>query len=518
MKRLGAVALGVALAGPALADEGESTTVADALQVGTNKNYKPLIHKRIAGITVSAPIWLKTSGRYFDPVQVDPGTEFAPDAVVDPQVRAGLVLDSELFYAPLVFKAELEADFVSGVASGGYDPTPAQADDYVGAPHTNELDTLVLRKAYGRFSFGPMITLGGGYMTSHWGLGLLANDGAHDWTPGSAYFGDPRGGDRVLRGFVASGPWTGADLMFSLAVDQVQGDDIMTADDDEATQIIGAVTAGYQKDRQIGAYVVHRTQTAGDGAETVINAFDVYGKWSGRMGQGLTYSTELEAAFILGTTELAPSLDFVEHDVMQLGVASRTRIDGGDYGGVLDFVWATGDQDFDDNAQNAFKADPNFEMGLIAFRHVIAAQTARGPARAGDLDLVGRANPDLDRFPTRGSVSNTIALFPKGFYRPVAGLEIYGGPLFAFAEVPPADPRNSRLGGGQARNALDGAPGTYLGTEFDVGVRYRMLLAGTELTLGLEGGLFMPGDALVDRDGGVPDALSGGRAMIRYRL
>ena len=81
-----------------------------------------------------------------------------------------------------------------------------------------------------------------------------------------------------------------------------------------------------------------------------------------------------------------------------------------------------------------------------------------------------------------------------------------------------ADPLNSRLAGGTARNALDGRPGNYLGTEFDVGLRYRSFFAGTELTIGLEGGVLVPGGAFKDESGAGLGNVFGARAMIDYHL
>ena len=77
---------------------------------------------------------------------------------------------------------------------------------------------------------------------------------------------------------------------------------------------------------------------------------------------------------------------------------------------LCDFIYASGDQNFDDHQQNAIKIDPNFESGLLLFRHVLAAQTARGPITAGDPNLVGSPSENLDRFPTRRSISNTYSL------------------------------------------------------------------------------------------------------------
>ena len=49
-------------------------------------------------------------------------------------------------------------------------------------------------------------------------------DGAHGWKPGSARFTDPRGGDLVLRGFLGTGPHTGARIVATVAFDKVWDD------------------------------------------------------------------------------------------------------------------------------------------------------------------------------------------------------------------------------------------------------------------------------------------------------
>lgn len=482
--------------------------------IGDAKTYHPLIRQRPLGVRVEVPLLAVYSFKGAQAVPVDAaGNRFAPDGASDAQFRAGLLIDSGLSYAPLIVRAELEGDIYSGVFAGGDTGDLA----LVGGP-VQQTSSHQLRKGYGRVSMGPFVTVAAGFMTSHWGMGLLANDGAHTWTPGSAYFSDPRGGDRVLRALVASGPWTGADVLFALAVDQVQGDDIFTVKGDKANQIIGSVMMGHEGPRQLGGYYVHREQEAADGKKTTIDAFDVYGKYTHRTVGGVRVTAETEAALITGTTDLGPTADHPTSDVLQFGLAARVKADAGSVGGVFDFLWASGDQDFDEGRQSAFKADPNFEMGLLLFRHVMAAQTARAAVTAADPDLVGVPSEDLDRYPTRGAVSNTAAFFPRLWARPIDGLEVYFGPLVAFSQVPVADPRETRLGGGTARNALGGTPGGYLGTELDVGVRYRLMLGTTRLMLGAEGGVFQPGNAFADVGGALGELTGGGRLLVRYEL
>jgi hypothetical protein len=102
--------------------------------------------------------------------------------------------------------------------------------------------------------------------------------------------------------------------------------------------------------------------------------------------------------------------------------------------------------------------------------------------------------------------------------RPADGLEIYGGPLLAWSAAPLVDPLNTRVGGGVPHNALGGVPGNLLGVELDLGVRFRMLLHGSELTVGIEGAGLVPGDAFEDVDGNGMGAVLGGRALLQYRL
>ena len=110
-------------------------------------------------------------------------------------------------------------------------------------------------------------------------------------------------------------------------------------------------------------------------------------------------------------------------------------------------------------------------MGMLLYRQVLSAQTGRGVATASDPELVGYPSAGIERFATRGSITNTVAFFPRAYWQPLAGLEVYGGPLVAFNATSNIDPLNTRLAGGSARNALNAKPGTYLGLnwilEFD---------------------------------------------------
>jgi len=504
--------------------------------VGDQNRYVPLSRLSFGGIRFELPVSLRHSYRGAGAVKLGDGipageglsARYAPSDSFDLQARLGANLSTRKMFYPLSFSAHYEQDFFTGVYRGGESdvegvgyPTERPCDP---ASHQGSLPcSAQLRKAYANLTLASFLTLRAGYMTSHWGLGLLANDGAHGWTPGSAYFGDPRGGDRVLRFMAATGPHRvlGRPTLVSVAVDRVQGDDIML-EGDSAEQAIGAVVWGYKQARQVGAYVVRRKQVtpfSGRDKGTNVWVADLYTKWGWGLGESLRAQMELEGVVIKGDTTLAPSPEHPSAEVLQAALAARVKLSAERAGGVLDFVVASGDQNFDDGRQSGFKADPNFEMGLLLFRHVIAAQTARAPATASDLSLVGQPNEDLDRFPTRGSVSNTYTFFPRAWYRLTSGLELYGGPLLAWGEVPLADPRNTRFAGGYPANLLGGRSGErFLGVEADIGLRGQLLLGGVELMLGAEGGALMTGPAFEDEQGEGLGTIYGGRLIAQLRF
>lgn len=424
------------------------------------------------------------------------------------QLRVGATFDSRLAFVPLLLAAEVEGEFQLRTLTTDSMP---EGDGYPSAPDS----TKTLRKAWARGSLGPYLHLGGGLMTSTFGMGLLANDGTRPADP--SLFSEPRDGDRTLRGFLATGPVTRAKIFASVAVDSVVADDVLLGGD-AATQLVFAFIAGRREPTWAGLYVVRRVLTAGDGDETMVWVVDVAGRLELRPTDGWVLSIESELAMILGRTDFAATAELPRHDVRQLGGVVRALLDAGRLGAGLDVVAASGDGNLDDDVQSAFKADPRFAEGLLLFRHVLAARTARAAYRATDPDLLGYPPEDLERLPTRGSVSNTLAFFPRAFYRPSHFFELYGGPLFAVALEPLVDPLATRLGGGSPR-ALNGkAPdGEYLGTELDLGFRVRFPFEGGEVAAVGEGGVLFPGGAL-SAGGSLARTVHGGRLIVRVTL
>ena len=477
------------------------------------QGYRPLGTYQWRGGRLHFPILVGASTEAVNSFAVDRyGNTFQSGAVISPLLRVGARLETT---RPLVGKLMLMLEYEHDLPTGSW--TSGDPVDGEGLPNSASFNHS-LRKAFGRVSIGPYLHMGGGFMTSHWGLGLLANDGAHGWAPGSARFTDPRSGDIVLRGFLGTGPHTKQGFIASLAFDKVWEDAVLL-DGDSAYQFIATALLGRGRPHQGGFFIVHRRQTAAGGRTLNVTAIDLAGRTEIKLPKaGAKLTFEAEVAVILGETSFAASPEFPTSRVIQIGAALRSSLAFARVGGVLDLVYASGDQNSYDDSTSGFRADPNFETGLLLFRYVQAAQTGRGYGTATDPQLVGNAPGGIERLPTRGGVSNAVVIFPRMWVRPVRGLEIYGGVLVALAPVKNIDPFNTKLAGGSSRNALDGTPGSYWGTEVDLGVRYRVLLRRTVLDIGLEGGVLFPGSALRDASGDNPKPAYGGRLMLSYRL
>jgi hypothetical protein len=510
MRRIGWLAAVLLSAGAARAEE---ASVEPAV---------PLLHHSWGNWSLEAPISIATRGEYTTGFPVDAaGSDISAGWTLSPRLRLGLRVDSGAQWASTNLHFEYEQDVPTGTVD--FRRVPAG----VGMPDSGGFD-FPLRKAFVRASFKAGVFVQVGVTTNHWGLGLVANDGAHGWEPGSALFTDPRGGDRVLRAMLGSLPLTEARIVATVGGDRVLEDPTLLwanemlpnsgAKDDTAWQVFGAVIFNYAQPSSAGVYLVQRWQNTSDGRFLNATVLDATGTLNRAIGHGTTMQLATELAWVSGTTNLSGTPTNPTQIVDQLGAVLRAAFDFGRVGTVLDLVYASGDQNVDDGGQNGFRANTNFDEGLLLFKQVLAGQTARAPITASSPSLVGDAPTGLERFPTRGAVTNTVTIFPRLWGRPAPNLEIYGGPLFAFADVAQIDPFNTLIAGGVSRNALNGVPGNYFGTECDLGIRYHVHLASTALSVGVEGGAFLPGTAFREASGQLMGSVYGGRVMLDYWL
>ncbi len=464
--------------------------------------------------------------------RVDAAGAEAPDGVeLGSRLGLGLNLEAQPPEGGMRVEGNVGVELWQGVFSG----RPTLAGDRRPGDLWNAAQ---LTEAWAGVSLGARdaekVGLRAGLQLSQWGLGLLANDGRSYASDGpGSWFSLPYVGDRVLRTAVWARPWAGTTsnlrgLVLSLAVDRVASDDITLPivkpgflalhRDEVAWQGIFAARMHLSERDWLGLYYVYRDQrTAGPvgvgGKSLTVHSADLACDIGLVDSADLTLRFAAEAVGIVGTTTLAPTPDFPTHDVLQGAAVGRFDLRMGSLLALLDLGWFSGDSSADDSTIGNFKADPNFQQGIVLFRRIVAWQTARMRRTASDPGVVGYPNEDLERLSSAGSVTSAITVFPRVGAR-LGRAEIYGGLLLALTPTPIADPYHSRVhGGGAARNVYGEAhAGPLLGAEVDAGVRMRFDVVpdGAQLVAGVEYGVALPGGALKGLDGNV----HGGRVVL----
>lgn len=372
------------------------------------------------------------------------------------------------------------------------------------------------RKLYGDVSL-PFGLLRVGRQAANNGQGVQAADG--DGRPNR--FGFSRQGNLVDRILFATKPLEAfkpkaerdvsedRGMILALAYDRWVTDDVHLFGDDVQQFDVAvrymAPKLGPMRDLFIGGYYVHRwdnvnaSRVNSFGARAISKIGDFHVTVEGAMNVGST--REIAAAYKFITND-----PVVDQEVFQGGARAVVRYDKPKFTAYMEFDYASGDTDPNNRTpltQFTFAEDSN--VGLLLFEHVISYQTARVAAAGNELiRRLGATSFPPDAVWTRGSFTNAVALFPQFDFRPVKGLLLRGGVLFAWAAAPVADPIASLL----ARDGVTidddlvnfngGKPGNYWGTELDARISYRYL---DHFLFDLEGAILFPGDALKNADG-----------------
>lgn len=374
-----------------------------------------------------------------------------------------------------------------------------------------------------------------GQQTSHWGMGMLANDGDHP-----AIFGDYQRGavvERILYAVPPLGRGTplvlaiGGDLVFDDNTADLLGDDVQghPRNGDLAFQGVGAIS--YRTpELELGAYGVYRNQRRDAQStgpltrfteELEVGALDVTGKFNRALPDGRAWIYgQFEAAMLFGSTTYvrgnyragidptkpAPPEKIQSYGaVARLGVVREAR-EGktrwGDLVAELEWGYASGDADPTDGVTKRFTMDPNHNVGLVLFDHVMAWKTARAATIAQDPNVVNRPTPGLDFLPSRGGVFGATYLNPRVVVRPRPSLDLRAGVVIAQTTADFVDPYHAGALGSSS-NFDGGDPRRHdLGVELDLGIVGRIAFKqGTTIELGAEGGAFFPGHAFDDARG-----------------
>lgn len=433
------------------------------------------------------------------------------------------------------FKLVGNLDLANGrwAPNGSDDPTVSEIIENGLPPPRTRLRFVDPRELYleYRFSFG-LLRLGQQAFT--WGQGMLANNGNYVDRYGDLRFGDDGPGDIFERILFATKPFqyrTGKikDLQIAIGGDLVFRDERVTlTKGDLAGQ--GLVVIRYQPEKNpgnhIGGYGVYRKQKNADDGDVYpdddtleVGVFDITGQGTHWVSDKFQMIGAFETSVIFGRTDAARDADGA-HKIVQGGAVARGYV--GKHDGWLagfDAGYASGDPNPTDRWINNFTMDAGHTVGLVLFNQVNAWRSAQTQILAENGELTGVPLNGTQFIPTRGGVSNALYIHPKARWSRWERLEIWGGPLLAFAPVPIIDPYTTRLNGGVPTNSTngDGAKRFY-GTELDLGIRGRVDIRNFWLMAGLQGGVLLPGPGLANAMGNTDKAVGAVwfRTEIRY--
>ncbi len=366
------------------------------------------------------------------------------------------------------WELKTEWDLFSGQFAGDTWDLPVDID----ARHREDLGivdagSFLPRQAWVQTYAAP-IQVQLGLTTSHWGLGMVANDGAH--TP---LFGRADFGDRVLRLRVATRP-NGPETALTLlgAADRVVSDDSASmAEGQSAWQAVFAALA-VEGENQGGVYVVYRDQTEEDGVRrTRAGVLDLYGSVVAPM-DGMDLVARAEAAGITGNTSRSRTY---QHDSLQIlsgGALAAVGLRDPRWGVDLWGGWASGDGNPDDGAIHDFSFDRDANVGMVLFDEIGGATEAQTYTHLIDPEHTGAPPDGADATVTEGSFRRATFVQPVLTLAPAEWLGVKLGYVAAWSTAPIANPYTSFRNGGTPTNALGAeTTGPFIGTEIDASLR-----------------------------------------------
>ena len=234
-------------------------------------------------------------------------------------------------------------------------------------------------------------------------------------------------------------------------------------------------------DLTAGIYIVHRWQKASE-SKVWIPDFYVNWKFRGFFVTGETY-------VILGNTQaIAPTVGkTTKADIF--GTSWRAGYENAAFTGLLEIGHASGDDVIITSADDVFTGRPlhsDYNVGLILYEQMLAQRTTE--------KFVG--DPDTQGLWSNGGVYNSTYINPRFKFRPGDITEFRLGFLAAWAdEVDGAViPTLNRPDGTNERDDGEITESKFLGFEVDVGVHFKW--ASEHVMLSFEGGYMRAGPRL----------------------
>jgi hypothetical protein len=389
------------------------------------------------------------------------GTRIGQPFVLDQRIRLGVGLKVRSL------EVDTEWDLLSGQLAGSLWDLPVGIDDrHRGTYAAITPDGFVPRRLAVKLNRAAF-TFEGGLISTHWGLGLLANDGAHE-----PVFGRVDDADRAVRLRTTFRPLVTAKnagpnankLNVSLAVDWGIEDDFGSfADRQLILQGIGSVIWNDPDAVTAGAYVVYRHQRELL-VDRVTNAavLDGYVRANVPAGeQGHRLEVAIEAAGIAGTTDR--TLTYGARDGM-IALSGGLLMDGrfalpeDRFTVRLRTGLSSGDPNPDDRYTTTFAMDRNVNAGAVMFDQVRSGIELATWALLNDPENLGHPPDGIDGLVREGAIAGAGFVQPILQGKPLSWLEVRGGVALAWQNGPVLHPFYSARAGGSERTQHDTKP------------------------------------------------------------
>ena len=443
------------------------------------------------------------------------GVDLTPEAVTNER-RPGLLHQRlRLHYNQSFgdFRGVAGADLLTGTLVGtapDLSPTEAASGTRVAGGVVDRPENIFApRQAYIEWQSDRSGRVKLGLQTSHWGLGISANDGVAEE---DRLFNHRYGGDRVFRASYTAAPFAAiAYGAFAQNFHVGLGADFVFRDDEAALSRgdragRGLLALLYKGDQfELGHYMTYRGQRDANGDRLTSFQLDYFGNVAWVADSGWDFRIGAESVVELGATDRIVAEGSEAASIRGFGTAAefeaghipsefRFRLLGG---------YASGDSDRQDDTLRGFQFDPNYQVGLVLFDHYLPQVTAQGYRGAVDPARGAHSPEGAAEFVNDGGVHNAVYLNPMVLFGQREGLLTGLGVLWARAVEPVADPAATFANGGTPTGPAGATPATRnLGWEADVATRYRHQLdVGLTLEVKAEYGLLFPGDAFASDQG-----------------
>jgi hypothetical protein len=310
-----------------------------------------------------------------------------------------------------------------------------------------------------------------GLTTSHWGLGMLANNGENE-----PFFGQPEFGDRVVRARVTTKPSPESPWHFTAAWDRVLSDELTIDVGSQWTNQALFSVLWHEDDDSFGLYGGVRRQDELLYARTTrVTVLDGFTKLNLPLNDSMNLHLGFEAAGITGKTNRATTYNSHSRvHILSAGAVTEAMI------GMLDerlqvgfgAGFASGDGDPNDDTLHDFSFDRNFGVGMVLFDEVMGSIEAAQYNLLTDPDHMGQPPDGVEASVYEGAFRRASYIQPRFQYDPTSWAKLRMGMVFAWSTAPVSHGFYTHRNGGVPVNHL-GQPteGYALGTEFDWSVQ-----------------------------------------------